>query len=209
MTGWPTIGTNLAVRLGCCGGLPHRSQVLRSQGDLVVAAPSEHPGFASPPNRGDRLTLGWAGPTAWLELDATFVDHEAPGGWRVAAPQQVRRVQRREFARCREARHAVLALRPDGRTLDATVIDLGEGGIRAILPPPGPIVVGSEIDVGVDLDGTWILLAAEVVRATARPAGLAELGLRFTHLERRLADTIRRHVFARQARERALGVAPA
>jgi c-di-GMP-binding flagellar brake protein YcgR len=103
----------------------------------------------------------------------------------------------------------VLAFRPDGRTLDATVVDLGEGGIRAVLPPPGPIIVGSEIDVGVDLDGTWILLAAEVVRATARPDGLAELGLRFTHLERRLADTIRRHVFARQARERALGVAPA
>jgi c-di-GMP-binding flagellar brake protein YcgR len=91
----------------------------------------------------------------------------------------------------------------NGVDLDADLLDLSEGGVRAVVDPygitPAP---GSVLRVTVQLEDGPVAARAEVVRQQTVNARWA-LSLRFLDLPEKEQDRVRRRVFQAMREERA------
>lgn len=102
------------------------------------------------------------------------------------------------------------ALSSNGGTLHGTTLDLSEGGIRCLLPPP-PLRIGQPVRAQLEVAGERLVLDGTVVRAEVRgPAPGAErqceIGIAFTEPDEH-GDLLRRVVFGEQLRSRRSGIA--
>lgn len=94
-----------------------------------------------------------------------------------------------------------------GRVLAGTMVDLGEGGIRCLLPPP-PLSVGQSVRVVLPVAGQVLTPRARVVwtRACTTPVStFAETGFAFDDPEEH-GDLLRRVLFGEQLRARRAGL---
>lgn len=177
---------------------------------IVVARPdlTGVPDAGVLPRPGQQLTLGWPHENGQVVLPVTATAERRPYGpvWLLAPTGEPRRVQRREFFRVPLAAPVTLApLPPDGEASgpaqEGTVVDLGEGGLLAVVEGHPP-AVGTEVEVRLLVAGELLHSAAEVVRHVELPGGRLGVGLRFDDPEEH-GDLIRSVAFAEQRRLRA------
>lgn len=95
------------------------------------------------------------------------------------------------------------------RQVSGTTLDLSEGGLRCLLPPPA-LVLGQRVRVLLSIDGEDLVLDSDVVRAQpleARPGVVkqVETGVEFCDPEE-YGDVLRRAVFSEQLRLRRAGL---
>ena len=182
---------------------------------MALASPLVHPGGVDLPSLGERMLVGWPATTAWMQLPValTAILDGRVRTWTTRVDGPPSRLQRRAFVRAPEARPVAFG-RIDGCLFPATMVDLSEGGLRATFTSEVDLTIGDEVEVDFDLDGWSLTAPAIVVRAGGRRPGpspsapaLCEAGLAFASLSSADADRIRHHVFAKQARMRALGQA--
>ena len=147
---------------------------------------------------------------------------EGSAAFRAALPQQLLRLQRREFYRLQapvtQSLTCTLPLRhTDGvvRNADLRVLDISGGGVAIAVPPADAMLeAGMELmDCQLKLPGSAPIPARLSVRNLFRittPNGIEMLraGCQFTHMPRGAEDTIQRYILkverARNARQRAL-----
>jgi hypothetical protein len=98
---------------------------------------------------------------------------------------------------------------PTAGLVHVTTLDLSEGGVRCMLPPP-PLRNGQRVRVRLEVDGTALQLDGTVVRVRvgSRTPGAApecETGIAFSEPDE-YGDLLRRVVFSEQLRSRRAGV---
>ena len=147
---------------------------------------------------------------------------EGSGAFRAALPQQLLRLQRREFYRLQapvtQSLTCTLPLRhTDGavRSADLRVLDISGGGVAIAVPPADAVLeAGMELmDCQLKLPGSAPIPARLSVRnlfriTTRNGIEMLRAGCQFTHMPRGAEDTIQRYILkverARNARQRAL-----
>lgn len=112
--------------------------------------------------------------------------------------------QRRDHVRV-EVRLPV-ALTWGARRRGGTVVDLSEGGLRAVVNGTEEPAPGQAVEAAFDLDGHPVVVRATAVRADRHDQRRGEVALRFADLPDAVGDRVRRHVFAVQLQQRAQGL---
>jgi c-di-GMP-binding flagellar brake protein YcgR len=94
-----------------------------------------------------------------------------------------------------------------GRRLRASLLDVSESGVRCVVDRPSPLGMDTHVVVTLELpDDRLLELAAVPARMYAIDDEHLEVGLTFVDIDERTANLIRRHVFAQQVRDRAMGL---
>lgn len=156
------------VREGA-SGLPSRVEDVED-GDLCIAAPA-YEGDVEPPRATDRMVLHWTGVRGVHALPASFVELQRQGAgrlprWRVRPVGNVELVQRRRFVRS-PVSDAVAVVPVEGqlaRVVAGSLVDLGEGGIRARFDALSPLAEATEVQVHLSLRDRSVILVGTVLR---------------------------------------------
>lgn len=181
---------------------PRRTRVEDLTEEIVVAAPVDE-GLDHDPTLGTGLTLAWDGDRGPMEVAVTLVAKELRRLflWRLLPAGPVVITQRRHHVRVPTL--ATMILESHRSSVRAHLVDLSEGGFRAVCPDPQLLDVGGHVRAGFELDDERFMLASEVVRLE-RHDGRLFVGCRHLGLAASEADRIRRVVFAVQARHQRL-----
>ncbi|WP_121256137.1 flagellar brake protein [Nocardioides ferulae] len=156
------------------------------------------------PRPEQELTLGWPHENGQVLLPVTAVADRRRYGpvWLLTPVGEPRRVQRREFFRVPFAAPVTLTPIDDdggsGPARSGTVVDLGEGGLLAVVEGERP-APGTEVEVRLLVGGDLVRSVAEVVRHVELPGGGPGVALRFSDPEEH-GDLIRSVAFAEQRR---------
>lgn len=180
---------------------PRRSRVEGLDDEVVVADPLVDGTDREPPI-GSPVTIRWMGAPGPMELVTSLAakEEQAIKTWRLRPEGPVVITQRRHHVRI--AAVLSLLLHADQRQIEGHLVDLSEGGLRAVCRGSAPLGLGDRVDATLDFDGQAIIVTAEVVRV-AEDGERTAAGLRFVDVPSAHTDAIRRFVFARQRRERA------
>lgn len=152
---------------------------------------------------GEQVTVLWLNGDSARALPAVVatVERGAAPRWHLTVAGPTETVQRRQAVRARIA--LALTVGFNGIDLDGDMVDLSEGGVRAIVDPfgvtPAP---GCTVDLVVQLEDGPVSARAEVVRQQT-VAGRWALSLRFVDLPEKEQDRLRRRVFQAMREERA------
>jgi hypothetical protein len=172
------------------------------QWTMCVIAPLRQDGEPFPLQPGSRVTVGWPTQLGYLEAAAEL---RGPGQERIATwiidVKRIDRKQRRSSYRLDVT--VPLTIRQGERSLQGTIQDLSEGGLRCFTSKQGAPEHGEVVDLEFDLhDVGGIVARARVVRIEDRGATEVGLGLAYVVLETEAAENLRRFVFAEQLRRR-------
>jgi c-di-GMP-binding flagellar brake protein YcgR len=174
------------------------------QGDVVVVRPSGaefvEQVVVQP---GDVVEVLWktAGGQRALPAEVTEIEHDGVAvRWRMRATGPAEHSQRRTAVRGGVA--IPVTAKYGGKELTGETVDLSEGGLRAHFdghgtPPEG----GERLDLVIRLEQGAVTTKAEVMRAQAHGSAWL-LSIRFTTIEERDQDRIRRRVFQALREER-------
>jgi hypothetical protein len=185
-------------------GISVSSRVEFVQGDVVVVRPSVGEFVEQVVVRpGDVVEVFWkiADGQRALPAEVTEVETGAVVRWRMRTTGPAEHSQRRKAVRGRvvvpvEAKYA-------GVDLKGTTVDLSEAGVRANVDGFGiPPEAGNTLDLVIRLEEGPVKAKAEVVRNQVRGA-VWLMSIRFTSIEERDQDKIRRRVFQALREERA------
>ena len=185
-------------------GISVSSRVESVQGDVVVVRPSVGEFVEQVVVKpGDVVEVFWknADGQRALPAEVTDTEHGAVVRWRLRATGPAEHSQRRRAVRGRVTVPVVAKYL--GANLEGETVDLSEAGLRANfdgygIPPEG----GERLDLVIRLEEGAITTKAEVVRNQARgPVWL--MSIRFTSIEERDQDKVRRRVFQALREERA------
>jgi c-di-GMP-binding flagellar brake protein YcgR len=185
-------------------GISVSSRVEFVQGDVVVVRPSVgefvDQVFVKP---GDAVEVFWKTEDGQRALPAEVTEAESGAviRWRMRATGPAEHSQRRKAVRGRVT--VPVTAKYLGAELTGETVDLSEAGLRANfdgygIPPEG----GERIDLVIRLEEGAIAAKAEVVRNQARGA-VWLMSIRFTTIEERDQDKVRRRVFQALREERA------
>lgn len=197
----PAINTTVTLEL------PGRSEPLVTRveelDDTVVVADPLLGREGHPPSLGTTVLLTWQGDRGPTEMPAELVAIELRtlSLWRLRPTDGPRSTQRRDHVRIGTLLPLVLA--SDTASVAGHLVDLSEGGLRSVCPAPAPVAVGDHFDVHFDVDDRRVTVRGLAVRVDSRDDHVC-IGCRFVDAPPQLADTIRKFVFDRQARERRL-----
>ena len=193
------------------------AQITALRGDLVVTARVEDAGTATVVVRpsvseyvdqtvvavGEEVTVLWlsAEGARALPAEVATVERGAAPRWHLKVVGPTEAIQRREAVRARIT--LPLTVGVNGVDLEGNILDLSEGGVRALLEPYGDTPLpGTTVSMTVHLEEGPITARAEVVRQQTVDARWA-LSLRFADLPEREQDRLRRRVFRAIREERA------
>lgn len=193
---WPDVNQRVEI-FGSPWGvwLPSRVED-RRDARLVVAAPQDPPEHHTLPPAGV-VALRWTTDRGIGMVEATVGAATWAGivpTWELAGQGDPALFQRRRYARV----PVVLPARATGRcgAWVLTILDVAEGGIRAVAPQVVPFEPGEPVEVAFDAGGP-LTARSEVVRWSPAPAGV-DIALRFLDLPRTVADRLRRFVFRQE-----------
>ena len=142
---------------------------------------------------------GWA-----LPAQVSTVERGTVPRWHLAVLGPAEQIQRREAVRARLAVPITAVL--DSADLEGEVVDLSEGGVRAVLDAFGhPPLPGTVVPLTVHLEDGEITAHAEVVWHWNRGTRWG-VSLQFLDLPEKEQDRLRRRVFQAMREERARGV---
>ena len=185
-------------------GISVSSRVEFVQGDVIVVRPSVGEFVDQVVVRpGDVVEVFWknAEGQRTLPAEVTEVESGAVVRWRMRATGPSEHSQRRKAVRGRvvvkiDAKYA-------GVDLKGETNDLSEAGVRATFDGYGiPPEQGNRLDLVIHLEDGPITAKAEVVRNQVRGATWL-ISIRFTGIEERDQDKVRRRVFQALREERA------
>jgi c-di-GMP-binding flagellar brake protein YcgR len=159
---------------------------------------------------GDAVELFWKSNDAQRALPAEITDVEqgAVIRWRMRTTGPAEASQRRKAVRGRVAVPVVAEY--GSIDLKGETSDLSEAGLRAEFEGLGaPPEAGAKLDLTINLEDGVIRTKAEVVRTQARGARWV-ISIRFTNIQEKDQDRVRRRVFQalREERARAADDAP-
>ena len=154
---------------------------------------------------GDAVEVYWVSGYEERTLPARVaaVDHSGEPYWHLEPTAPSERSQRRRAVRA-AVEVPVVVPWSDG-SLRGTTIDLSEGGTKVLVDGWGlPPETGDPVRLTLSLDeGVVLALAGAVAWSSARGTGQWVRAVRFTRLEERVGDTLRRRVFRALREERA------
>ena len=156
---------------------------------------------------GKQLLLRWTTPAGLHEVAVVLVDFpfNRVQLWKLVPLKTPVIDQRREYLRAPDALQALLA--HGTHRWHGVVIDLSEGGARCVVEEPADLVVGSRLEVVIDVDGEAIAVAADLLSVEPMEGPIetprATIRLRFHELGR-AADIVRRRVLEQERRARAM-----
>jgi c-di-GMP-binding flagellar brake protein YcgR len=200
---WPELNAHVDLAVDWWPG-PLASRIEDRRGDdLVVAGPTTPGVRPIPAPTGADVRISWLterGPATvpGVVTDTRPGDHPT---WTVRATGAVEVQQRRSYARVAIAEAIVLT--SDVADHPATMVDLSEGGLSAVVFATTGLASGRVLHAVVDVGGDPLAVTAEVVRHRSIDRSRLFLALRFRGLDPRDADRIRRHVFDLERRRRA------
>jgi hypothetical protein len=202
---------------------------------ILWIAPPHYSGDVEIPERGTACTISWPTPAGIYQLNVTFEGRDLVGptvrAWRMQVSGPSMRAQRRRYVRVpwtgpvtlevpaapttepgaestQEDRDAAAGNTPEGpRNLSGAMVDLSEGGLRCLLPPP-LLRIGQRVRVNLPVAGQLVETGATVVWTKPRttPVGtFAEAGFSFDDIEV-YGDFLRRVVYSEQLRARRAGL---
>jgi len=187
-------------------GLTVTACVIRSdESGLVVSPTADDRTWQDFTKPGDRVELYWVSGYEERTLPArvSVVDDAGHPLWHLQPTGPAERSQRRKAVRARVAVPVVMPW--SGGLLRGHTIDLSEGGAKVLvdgwgLPPESgtPVRPTLALDDDVELD-----LVGEVAWGADRGTGQWLLAVRFTDVDERDGDTLRRRVFRALREERA------
>jgi len=185
-------------------GISVTSRVEFVQGDVVVVRPSVGEFVDQVVVRvGDVVEVFWkiADGQRALPAEVTEVESGAIERWRMRATGPAEHSQRRKAVRGRVI--VPITAKYAGTDLKGETLDLSEAGVRATFDGFGlPPEQGSQLDLVVKLEEGPVAAKAEVVRNQARGA-VWLMSIRFTGIQERDQDKVRRRVFQALREERA------
>jgi hypothetical protein len=200
---------------------------------ILWIAPPHYSGDVEIPERGTACTVSWPTPAGIYQLQAAFEGRDLVGpavrAWRMRVTGPAMRAQRRRYVRVTWTGPVtvILPATPIERTTDSeeggsgripdeavesrglagAMVDLSEGGLRCLLPPP-LLRSGQRVRVNLPVAGQLVDTAATVVWTKPRitPVGtFADSGFSFDDPEEH-GDFLRRVVFSEQLRARRAGL---
>ena len=206
-TGWPAIGSRVAVRLDCCTQ-DRLSRVEDYSGEVLTLSAPTHPCGASLPSPGTPVSVAWTSPAGVFRVLTTLVGTQVRPRvtWSLQQQGEVHRIQRREFVRVPKSGFVLLS-QDDTQLVKASLVDISEGGMRCVVGSSVHLQRGAGYEASFKIDDDEIQVRVEVVWSRLAHEGLLEAGLRFLDLSRRDADRIRKVVYVIQVRLRARGLA--
>lgn len=176
-------------------------------GGITLAAPTGAFGVPVLPAPGETVLIAWNTLRGYFERKGV-VEHSL----RTPQPQmtvrplgEVRRLQRRAHVRVPQLTIVDLVV-PGGR-LRASLLDVSESGLRCVVKRPTPLGMDTIVSVTLDLlAGEAVDVECIAARMYASDDDHVEVGLSFVNLDERTGNRIRKHVFAQQVRDRAMGL---
>ena len=176
-------------------------------GGITLAAPTGAFGVPVLPAPGETVLIAWNTLRGYFERKGV-VEHSL----RTPQPQmtvrplgEVRRLQRRAHVRVPQL--TIVDLVVPGGTLRASLLDVSESGLRCVVNRPSPLGMDTLVSVTLDLlDGETVDVECIAARMYAIDDDHVEVGLSFINLDERTGNRIRKHVFAQQVRDRAMGL---
>jgi hypothetical protein len=185
-------------------GISVSSRVEFVQDDVIVVRPSVGEFVDQVVVKpGDVVEVFWKNNDGQRALPAEVTDVESGAvlRWRMRATGPAEHSQRRKAVRGRVA--VPVSAKYLGTELKGETIDLSEAGLRANfdgygIPPEG----GEKLDLTIRLEEGTITANAEIVRTQARGATWL-MSIRFTKIDERDQDKVRRRVFQALREERA------
>jgi c-di-GMP-binding flagellar brake protein YcgR len=207
MSGWPDVNALAFVDV-VDEPVMLQSRVESVEGTAVtLAAPTGAYGMPVLPTAGETVLVAWNTVRGYFERKG-IVEHSerTPQPRMTVRPLgDVRKLQRRAHVRVPQLSPVTIAL--GSQQLRASLLDVSESGVRCVVDRPTPLGMDSTVAVTLELlDGTVAQLEAVPARMYAIDDGHLEIGLTFTEIDERTATTIRKHVFAQQVRDRAMGL---
>lgn len=195
---------------------PESSQRSSTRRILHVAIPY-YGGDVEGPRPGTWCEVSWLTPIGVFELSAVFDGRDMVGpavkAWRLLTSGPTRRVQRRRFVRVPWT--SPIQIRSEGEVFSGQCIDLGEGGVRCLLPSSllatddeSSLATDDEVEVVLSGPDEPLVLSARVLRSqqvTMKDGKKTQLILVFLDPETQ-GDAVRRMVFAEQLRLRRAGL---
>jgi hypothetical protein len=174
-------------------------------GQLLVGVPF----MQTRPVRGEILTVEWGGARGWYSVQTAFEGVSRPERrhWVLRPIGAAHLMQRRNYARAQIGLPVVLVhTTANGpRTLNGTLLDVSEGGSRAVIPSPSGITIGDRVVTMLSSDRLRLVAAGAVVRSAGRGKTLDEISVAFTQPVTN-ATELRREVLRWQQRERLVRV---
>jgi hypothetical protein len=200
--------------------------------EFLIAAP-QFRGDSEPPAPDTPCLVLWTTDRGLVELPAAYVATEDGGNgirtWRLVVDGPAIRIERRRYFRVeltmpmhveipRSASHYIERVRVgvggempevtgkvqgDVLALPGHTVDISEGGVRCLLPPPA-LPPGADVHLSFTSEGTTLRMRSLVIRATpgrGDTEDLCETSLQFTE-PGTYADVMRKVVYAEQLRLR-------
>ncbi len=187
-------------------GPPFASQLLEVGDDGSHLIGVEDDTAQWPPGRATVVTLVWHSERGRHEQQAGFLGAgaTAPPSWWVRPRDTAEVVQRRYHVRAPRLTDVEIACR-DGLLIDATALDLSEGGMRCLLPHGVRLVPQEKLTVSFRCEDGRVTVPGWILRTNRRPDDRLEIALQL-QAHPADADRIWRLVlrWQRQARERGL-----
>jgi hypothetical protein len=199
----PPVGT--LVRLELANGLVLPSRVEDASDALLALARPTYIGDVEPPRPGDELGVHWTGRRGVCSLPAMFrsVEQGRVPQWHLEVAGSVEVVQRRRYVRAATA--APVSLQADDFVEGVRVgslLDISEGGIRLRVTRSAGRTA-EEVVVRLAIEGQVVDVPGTILR-TEPHGSFEEVVVEFAE-DHRAAATIRRFVYAEQARQRRAG----
>ena len=205
--GWPDVNALAFIDL-VDEPVMLQSRVERIDGTAItLAAPVGAYGIPVLPSPGETVVVAWNTVRGYFERKG-IVEHSV----RTPQPRMTvrplgtpRKTQRRAHVRVPQL--SVVQLVLGGVRVKAGLLDVSESGLRCVVDRPSPLGMDTLVDVTLDLlDGSRIQLVCTPARMYAVDDQHLEVGLTFVDLDERTANQVRKHVFAQQVRDRAMGL---
>lgn len=207
MDGWPELNALALVDM-VDEPVMLQSRVEAVEGTAVtLAAPVGAYGIPVIPTAGETVLVAWNTVRGYFERKGIVERSERTPQPRMTIRPlgDVRRLQRR--AHVRVAQLSPVTLTFDDQQICASLLDMSESGVRCVIERPSPLGMDSQTIVTLELlDEKVLELPARPTRMYAIGDDHLEVGLSFTDIDGRTASQIRRHVFAQQVRDRAMGL---
>ena len=174
---------------------------------LTLAAPIGAYGMPVLPGAGETVLVAWNTLRGYFERKGVVESSmRTPQPRMTLRPLgEVRRLQRRAHVRVPQLTLVDLVI-STGR-LRASLLDVSESGVRCVVGRPTPLGMDTLVNVTLELgDGDPVEVLCTPARMYAMDDEHLEVGLGFVDLDERIANRIRKHVFAQQIRDRAMGL---
>lgn len=174
---------------------------------LTLAAPTGAFGVPVLPAPGETVLIAWNTLRGYFERKGVVeTSLRTPTPQMTVRPLgEVQRLQRRAAVRVPQL--TIVELVVGGSRLRASLLDVSESGLRCVIDRPCPLGMDTVVSVNLELlDGSTVDVQCCPARMYAIDDTHVEVGLAFLDLDPLVGNQIRRHVFAQQVRDRAMGL---